>query len=231
MLCRRPRCTLVALLVRYFAFHPDPDQLAPDHCSKQYSRTPGLVIIILYPPQAPALGLSQYTHHHVETLVLGRSHLLINSMASNADYYDRELVSRWISPLLKHGSQANNSVSSSIMRIRGHFPNPTRYISDVGAQRLKPLFIAMSAVTIVTFDIAFVLERWLRHTGRLTRNTSWFQRFCSIASIIAAIAGGAGLVLLAIFDTLRHPRAHNSFLALFLYVLLDESHCLSLLLT
>lgn len=90
------------------------------------------------------------------------------------------------------------------------------YISDVGAQRLKPLFIAMSAVTIVTFDFGFILERYLRHTGRLTPNTSKWQRFCSFISIIAAIAGGAGLILLAVFDTLRHPRLHNAFLAVFI---------------
>ena len=97
-----------------------------------------------------------------------------------------------------------------------HFPDQNSYISDVGAQRLKPLFIAMSAVTIVTFDLGFILERYLRHTGRLTRNTSTWQRICSFISIIAAIAGGAGLILLAVFDTLRHPRLHNGFLTLFM---------------
>ncbi|KAF2176707.1 hypothetical protein K469DRAFT_733642 [Zopfia rhizophila CBS 207.26] len=90
------------------------------------------------------------------------------------------------------------------------------YISDVGAQSLKPLFIAMSAVTVVSFDLAFILERWLRHTGRLAHNTSLWQKLLSWLSIIAAIAGAAGLILLSIFDTVRHPRMHNSFLVLFI---------------
>jgi len=90
------------------------------------------------------------------------------------------------------------------------------YISDVGAQGLKPLFIAMSCVTVITFDLAFILERWLRHTGRLTHNTSVFQKILSIISIIAAIVGAAGLILLSIFDTLRHPNLHDIFLCLFI---------------
>lgn len=98
---------------------------------------------------------------------------------------------------------------------------PPRYISDVGAQYLKPLFIAMSAVTVVTLDLTLLFERWLRHTGRLSHNTSLFQKILSLISIIASIVGAAGLILLTIFDTLRHPRLHDVFLALFMYV----AHC------
>jgi len=74
----------------------------------------------------------------------------------------------------------------------------------------------MSTVTVVTFDIAFILERWLRHTGKLTRNTSVWQKLYSFCSIIASIAGAAGLILLSIFDTLRHPHLHDGFLVLFI---------------
>jgi len=74
----------------------------------------------------------------------------------------------------------------------------------------------MSAVTVVTLDIAFIAERWLRHTGRLARNTSTFQKTLSILSIIAAIVGAAGIILLSIFDTVHHPILHNVFLTLFM---------------
>ncbi|KAF9730393.1 hypothetical protein PMIN06_011424 [Paraphaeosphaeria minitans] len=90
------------------------------------------------------------------------------------------------------------------------------YISDIGAQGLKPLFIAMSAVTVVSLDLAFILERWLRHTGKLTPNTSFWQKFYSTCSIIASVAGAAGLILLSIFDTLHHPHLHDDFLVLFI---------------
>ncbi|KKY16703.1 putative sfk1-like membrane protein [Diplodia seriata] len=96
-------------------------------------------------------------------------------------------------------------------------PNQTiAYISDVGAQELKPLFIAMGAASVVTFDLVFIIERWLRHRGRLHPNTSWWQKTWSIIAIIGAIVGAAGLILLSIFDTLRHPKLHDVFLGLFI---------------
>lgn len=90
------------------------------------------------------------------------------------------------------------------------------YISDTGAYRLKPLFIAGSAVTTVFLDLGFLSERWLRHTGRLAQNTSFTQKVLSMLSIVFAIAGTCGLILLSIFDTYRHPNMHDGFLVLFL---------------
>jgi len=95
------------------------------------------------------------------------------------------------------------------------------YISDVGAEGLKPLFIAGSAVTVVVFDVAFISERWLRHSGRLAHNTSKVEKACSIISVIFAIIGAAGLILLSIFDTLRYPRVHDAMLVVFMLV----PHC------
>ncbi|CAI7652450.1 unnamed protein product [Penicillium manginii] len=90
------------------------------------------------------------------------------------------------------------------------------YISDVGAQGLKPLFIAGSVVTVVFLDLAFLSERWLRHAGQLAPNKGKFDKACAISSLFFAVAGAAGLILLSIFDTLRHPKLHDGFLALFL---------------
>jgi len=90
------------------------------------------------------------------------------------------------------------------------------FISDIGAWKLKPVFIAMSAVTVVSFDLAFILERWFRHLGKLTPNTSWWQKTWSLISILGAIVGAAGLILLSIFDTLRHPSLHDVFLGVFI---------------
>lgn len=89
-------------------------------------------------------------------------------------------------------------------------------MADVGAQGLKPLFIAMSAVTVVTFDLAFIFERYLRHTGKLAPNTSIWQKIYSGLAIFAAIVGAAGLILLTIFDTYRHPHLHDIFTFVFI---------------
>ncbi|KAH8646055.1 Frag1/DRAM/Sfk1 family-domain-containing protein [Tricladium varicosporioides] len=90
------------------------------------------------------------------------------------------------------------------------------YISDVGAQSLKPLFIAGSCVTTIFLDLSFLSESWLRHRGRLAKNTSLFQKILTWLSLIFAVIGTAGLILLSIFDTLRHPHLHDAFLVLFI---------------
>jgi len=90
------------------------------------------------------------------------------------------------------------------------------YISDVGAQSLKPLFIAGSCVTTIFLDLSFISERWLRHRGRLARNTTLIEKILSGLSMVFAVIGTAGLILLSIFDTLRHPKLHDVFLLLFI---------------
>ena len=92
------------------------------------------------------------------------------------------------------------------------------YISDIGATFLKPLFIAGSTTMVVIFDLAFISERWLRHRGRLTRNYNKKEAFLSVCAIVFAIIGGAGLILLSIFDTKHYPTAHDALLAVFMYV-------------
>jgi hypothetical protein len=78
------------------------------------------------------------------------------------------------------------------------------------------MFIAMSAVSVVTFTLSFVFERYLRHTGKLTPNTSVWQKVYSGCATVAAIAGAAGLILLTIFDCKNHNKLHNIFLCVFI---------------
>ena len=90
------------------------------------------------------------------------------------------------------------------------------YISDVGAQSLKPLFIAGSCVTTIFLDLSFLSERWLRHRGRLAKNQTLTEKVLSWLSMFFALIGTCGLILLSIFDTLRHPTLHDIFLLLFI---------------
>ena len=41
------------------------------------------------------------------------------------------------------------------------------YISDVGADILKPLFVTGCCFTGIGFVLSLAAERWLRHSGRL----------------------------------------------------------------
>ncbi|KAL2177921.1 Frag1/DRAM/Sfk1 family-domain-containing protein [Thermothelomyces heterothallicus CBS 202.75] len=95
------------------------------------------------------------------------------------------------------------------------------YISDVGASHLKPLFIVGCVLTTVLLDLSFAADRWLRHRGRLAPNTRTREKVLSGLTIVFAIVGTAGLILLSIFDTARHPTLHDIFLFLFIvgYVL------------
>jgi len=74
----------------------------------------------------------------------------------------------------------------------------------------------MGTVSVITFDLVFIFERWLRHKGRLAHNTSMSQKILAGGGIIFAIAGATGLILLTIFDNKRHNVLHNTFLAVFM---------------
>ncbi|KAK4127560.1 hypothetical protein N657DRAFT_631358 [Parathielavia appendiculata] len=95
------------------------------------------------------------------------------------------------------------------------------YISDVGASDLKPLFVTGCVLTTVLLDVSFGADRWLRHKGRLAPNTTRGEKVLSGLTILFAIVGTVGLIMLSIFDTARYPKQHDIFLLLFIagYVL------------
>ncbi|KAI9844072.1 MAG: hypothetical protein M1838_002328 [Thelocarpon superellum] len=90
------------------------------------------------------------------------------------------------------------------------------YISDIGAEGLKPLFNVGCIITTLFLDLAFISERYLRHTGQLVKLTGTLERVLVALSIVFAIIGTAGLILLSFFDTLRHPSLHRLFLLFFM---------------
>jgi len=99
----------------------------------------------------------------------------------------------------------------------------SRYISDIGAHTLQPLFIAAGSTTVVTFNLTFMVERWLRHRGRLVRNDSKSQKILAVCAIIAACIGGIGLILLTCLNDVKHHTAHDTCLVVFMYVLRNIS--------
>ncbi|KAI4868339.1 Frag1/DRAM/Sfk1 family-domain-containing protein [Hypoxylon rubiginosum] len=90
------------------------------------------------------------------------------------------------------------------------------YISDVGASKLKPLFVTGCIITTIFLDLSFGSDRLLRHRGRLVPNTSTGEKVLSGLTIFFAIVGTVGLTCLSGFDTLRYPRLHDVFLLLFI---------------
>ncbi|KAI0167090.1 Frag1/DRAM/Sfk1 family-domain-containing protein [Hypoxylon sp. FL1284] len=90
------------------------------------------------------------------------------------------------------------------------------YISDVGASKLKPLFVTGCIITTIFLDLSFGADRLLRHQGRLVPNTSTGEKVLSGLTIFFALIGTIGLTFLSGFDTLRYPRLHDIFLLLFI---------------
>ncbi|PBL03738.1 hypothetical protein ARMGADRAFT_979108 [Armillaria gallica] len=90
------------------------------------------------------------------------------------------------------------------------------YISDIGADILKPLFIAGCAITAVCFFLSLCVERGLRHVGRLMPHMRTRERIFGYLAIFGSFVGGCGLILLSIFDTKRHASLHRVFLLVFM---------------
>ncbi|KAM3463510.1 hypothetical protein BB8028_0003g03380 [Beauveria bassiana] len=90
------------------------------------------------------------------------------------------------------------------------------FISNIGAEKLKPLFIAGSCVVCFFLGLSMLASRWLRHRGRLVPNDSRGQKILAVLTIVFGVIGTAGLILLSIFDTKNHQKLHYSFLAIFL---------------
>lgn len=91
------------------------------------------------------------------------------------------------------------------------------YISDIGASPWgKPIFITGATNTVMSFGIAFGVERWLRHRGLLLHASSATSTTLSTLRSIFTVAGASGLILLTIFDVKRHNNTHFICLGVFL---------------
>jgi len=100
-----------------------------------------------------------------------------------------------------------------------HYPSQNSkmpYISDIGAYVLKPLFVTGGTITAISFFLSLSIERWLRHSGRLIPNMRNREKVFSSLAILGSFIGGAGLILLTIFDTNRHTTLHRLFLLVFI---------------
>ncbi len=121
-----------------------------------------------------------------------------------------------------------------------HNPNPV--ISDVGASFLKPLFVIGTIITSLTFVATLASLLYLQAPKRqpqedfsepssptqnaivareaktrLPAHGRMSERVLAIIALIGALIGGAGLILLSGFDTLRYPFLHRVFLAVFMF--------------
>lgn len=88
------------------------------------------------------------------------------------------------------------------------------YLSDIGAGPLKPLFITGCIMTAIFVDCAFASERWLRHQSRLGKKTTTIDKALAVLTIVFAVIGTVGLIMLSVFDLAHYPLTHATFLML-----------------
>jgi len=103
------------------------------------------------------------------------------------------------------------------------------YISDIGAQRLKALFVTGCIVTTLLFNTAIASECHFRRKGSLGQGSGTHSKYTSILSQTFASCGALGLILLSIFDTANHETAHNVFLFIFILGYLASAICYCLI--
>ncbi|CAG9974656.1 unnamed protein product [Clonostachys byssicola] len=90
------------------------------------------------------------------------------------------------------------------------------FISNIGADRLQPLFITGCILTACLFDVGLIAEPILRLKGRLVLYKSTSEKVLCAFNIFFAVVGTVGLICLSIFRTGWPGRLHWVFLSLFI---------------
>lgn len=90
------------------------------------------------------------------------------------------------------------------------------YISDIGAHRLKPLFVLGCVMSSILFNIAFVSDRWLRNR-QAPIEAVITRKVPTLLSILLVFAGSIALCCLSGFDVANFPLFHHIFLTLFIF--------------
>ncbi|EJD48585.1 hypothetical protein AURDEDRAFT_162542 [Auricularia subglabra TFB-10046 SS5] len=87
------------------------------------------------------------------------------------------------------------------------------FISDVGADILKPLFVLVCCTVALGFFFTLIIDARLRSIAQVppSRRT----RVCSGIAIAGAFIGGGALIMLSGFDTRAYETVHRAFLFAF----------------
>lgn len=90
------------------------------------------------------------------------------------------------------------------------------YVSTVGSEGLKPLFVCGSFMMGTVAMISTIAERMLAHRGRLVKEKQMWEQYSSWVTISTGFLGYINLFLVAIFDSRDYFKLHVIALAMFL---------------
>lgn len=98
----------------------------------------------------------------------------------------------------------------------GDHQNPV-FLSDIAATNLNPLFISCVGFQMIFFIGTLVMELILRKNYRLQPYVSSKQTKFAIASIINAVIGQLGILMVSIFKTSTYGTVHTTMLIIFIF--------------
>ncbi|KAJ5497910.1 hypothetical protein LT330_002804 [Penicillium expansum] len=81
------------------------------------------------------------------------------------------------------------------------------FISDIGAQELKPLFMIGSITTVLLLNLSFY-----RHV----QNKSYISKACTHGSFFFTVVGSIGLIMLSVLDNIAHHFMHDVCVTIFI---------------
>ncbi|KAG9245454.1 Frag1/DRAM/Sfk1 [Calycina marina] len=88
-----------------------------------------------------------------------------------------------------------------------------RFVSDIGAFELKPVFLICAIMTGLGFIGTTCSVHYARYSSRMYGlKGSRIAKAVSCLAIIASIVAGVNLIMLSIMDTYRFQEAHRNFL-------------------
>lgn len=100
--------------------------------------------------------------------------------------------------------------------MNGEYQNPV-YISDIGATNLNPLFISCTGFQLIFFVGTLLMEYILRKQHKLQPYVSSKQPTFAIISIILAIIGELGILMVSIFKTTTYHGVHLTMVGVFIF--------------
>lgn len=100
--------------------------------------------------------------------------------------------------------------------MNGDYQNPV-YISDIGATSLQPVFIACTGFQLIFFVGTLVMEYVLRTKQKLQPYVSTKQPKFALVSILCAVIGQLGILMVSIFKTSKFHTVHISMVGVFIF--------------
>ncbi|PKY04124.1 putative FK506 suppressor Sfk1 [Aspergillus campestris IBT 28561] len=84
------------------------------------------------------------------------------------------------------------------------------FISDIGSQEPKPVFVFGSFLTMLFLSLSIILKQWPREKDQIVQRSRYTGPFCTYLSILSSIIGSMALVLSAVFDNNHYRTLHDN---------------------